>query len=186
MKIALLAMACRPYHAGHHALIELASNECDKVHVYVSTSDRARKGEVTVYGDDMVTIWTDMIEPILPENVSVEYGGSPVGKVWAELGEANELAYMRGDPGNSYVIYADPQDIAANFPEKSITKYAGDLNSLLRVTRRAVSRSETVDISGTEMRQYISDGNRLAFIRNLPKGLDGNAVWNRLYASSKR
>lgn len=181
LKVGLIALSAKPLHVGHHELIMLASQECDVVHAYVSTSDRIRKGEVPVYGHDMITIWTDMIEPILPDNVKVEYGGSPVGKIWSELGEENLVPVDK-----SFIIYSDPHDITANFPERSLIKYAGNLYKAGLVTLRAVSRSETTDISGTEMRQFLSDDNRLAFIHNLPKGLDGNAIWNRLYASSKR
>ena len=46
MKIGLVPMAAKPYHAGHHELVKMAALQNDKVFVYVSTSDRKRKGQL--------------------------------------------------------------------------------------------------------------------------------------------
>ena len=64
--IALIAMSAKPYHAGHDCLIRLAATECDSVFLYVSTSDRARTGEVPVLGRDMELLWREVIAPTLP------------------------------------------------------------------------------------------------------------------------
>ena len=50
MKIGLVPVSAKPYHAGHHYLIETAASKNDKVIVYASTSDRKRKGEFPVSG----------------------------------------------------------------------------------------------------------------------------------------
>ena len=46
MRIGLVPMAAKPYHAGHHALVTAAAKENDKVLLYISLSDRKRKGEL--------------------------------------------------------------------------------------------------------------------------------------------
>ena len=105
-------MAAKPYHAGHHALVEAAAAENDKVIVYVSTSDRKRKGEFPIMGQDMVRVWKEEIESVLPGNVEAQYGGSPVRKVYEEL--------ERADASNSqdtYRVYSDPVDTSRNYPE---------------------------------------------------------------------
>ena len=66
MKIGLIPMAAKPYHAGHHALVTAAAGENDEVILYISLSDRKRKGEVPIYGADMQTVWKEEIEKILP------------------------------------------------------------------------------------------------------------------------
>jgi len=122
MKIGLVPMAARPYHAGHDGLIRIASRENNIVHVYASSSDRGN-----VRGSDMARLWKDTIEPSLPANVDVTYGGSPVGKVWETLGKANE-----GGSSDTFSIYGDPTDTARNFPELSLAKYIGIMAENIR------------------------------------------------------
>ena len=54
--IGLVPMSAKPFHEGHMALIRKAADECKQVIILVSTSDRARKGEITIYGEDMKMI----------------------------------------------------------------------------------------------------------------------------------
>ena len=110
MKIGLLPVSAKPYHAGHDGLVRIASNENDSVLLFVSTTDRARSGELRVSGDAMQTIWWDYIEPTLPQNVTPDYGGIPVAKVYAEL----ETAEAEGST-DTYVIYSDEEDILKYF-----------------------------------------------------------------------
>ena len=76
MNIGIVPVSAKPYHVGHHALVTRASDENDKVFLFVSTSDRKRKGEVPILGADMEKVWQEEIEKILPGNVTVTYGGS--------------------------------------------------------------------------------------------------------------
>ena len=176
-------MSAKPYTAGHDGLVRLAARECDDVHLYVSTSDRARSGEVPILGSDMSKIWQKYIEPTLPENVEVVYGGSPIGKVWEELGQASET----DDPGSSatYVLYADPDDMALNFSEQQLKKYAPNLGKHDKIERRPVKRTETVNISGTQMRHYLETSDKDKFVAGLPRNVNGNAIWNILSSTAK-
>lgn len=170
-KIGLIAIAARPYHAGHDGLIRLAAKECDEVHVYASLSDRARPGEVPVLGSDMKQVW-EMIEPTLPDNVEVTYGGSPVGNVWKDVGEAS-----KAESSDTYVLYGDPTDVTQNYTEAYMERYAGYLFNAGRLLLRPVERSSTVDVSGTQMRKWLATGDKAQFIGSLPKQIDGEAVW---------
>lgn len=176
MLIGLIPMSAKPFTKGHHELIKLAAHECDIVEVFVSTSDRYRSGEAPVLGSDMSKIWRDHIVGTLPENARVSYGGSPVGNVLKRLGEAQ---------GNSdtFVVYSDVADAAANFGREVLQKYAGALVSSGRVRVRPVDRSETHEVSGTEMRSYLASGDKASFCGGLPDGMDCDAVWNTLRAT---
>ena len=81
MNIGLVPMAAKPYHAGHHWLVEKAASENDHVILFVSVSDRKRKGEKPILGQDMVRVWQEELESIMPGNVEIRYGGPPVPKV---------------------------------------------------------------------------------------------------------
>ena len=163
--IALLPGSFKPYHAGHDGLVRLAASECDEVHLFISTSDRSRKGEMTIYGTDMQRIWLEFIEPTLPSNVIVEYGGVPVQKVYAELEEAEAAV---GE--DTYVIYSDEEDIL-KYTDAALIKVAPSLFENGQIERRPVSRTETVPVSGTKMREYLTAGDSKNFAKFLPSGI---------------
>lgn len=169
-------MSGKPYHVGHDAMVRQASKQCDRVLLFVSTSDRARPGETPILGKDMEQIWKQFIQPTLPRNVEVAYGGSPVGHVWKALGKANE-----DGSEDTYVIFADAADLAQNFTENLLKKYCGNLFDAGQVKLEATERA----FSGTQMRAYLSSGDKESFIKHLPSQVDGEAVWNVLYATAK-
>lgn len=158
-------------------LIRTAAAENDTVKLYVSVSDRKRKGELPISGEHMSLIWQKYIEPSLPDNVEVEYGGSPIRKAYEFLGSENEAGSE-----DTYTIYSDPVDMSRSFPEASLEKYMGDLYAKGRIVLEPVQRSETIDVSGTQMRQWLSDGDMTSFIANLPAILQphGEEIWNML------
>jgi len=116
--IALLPIAGKPLHIGHWKLIEKAANENDNVVVYTSTTDRVRKGEFPIYGDDFVQIWSDMLIPSLPKNVKVKFVDSPLRSVMHELGWFEQR--LTQDAANVPVInlYSDKEDIETNFKQE--------------------------------------------------------------------
>jgi hypothetical protein len=172
-------MSAKPFHAGHAAIIALAARECDEVHLYISTRDRARPGEVPILGADMAKLWKQTIEGTLPRNVKVTYGGSPISNVWKELGAANEVR-----SGNDYVIYSDPVDLTSNFEERLLNKYCGELYASGHIRLRPVDRSSTVEVSGTRMREFLAKGDKENFTKFLPKGVNADLVWGTLWKSA--
>lgn len=179
-RIGLIAMSGKPYHAGHDMLVRLASEENDAVHLYVSTSDRARKGEVPILGADMLKLWKGTIEPSLPTNVAVTYGGSPVSNIWKELGAASQAA-----SDDVFRIYGDPQDLAQSFTEDLFAKYSGNLMERGQIILRAVERSSTVDVSGTQMRTFLQAGDKTSFVERLPTTIDRDLVWDTLSTTAR-
>ena len=186
MKIALLPMAAKPYHAGHHGLLKNASKENDIVYLFVSLSDRKRKGEMTVFGSDMEKIWREKIEKILPENVKVEYGGSPVGKVLTFLSEAENAYRDMGYSKDIYSVYSDPADTHQNYLEKRKRRdgtYSSNkdlyfptiyedciVNFPAEERPDCFARGEGMpDVSGTQMRRKIEAGDIEGFSRDLPE-----------------
>lgn len=178
MIIALVPMAAKPYHAGHDQLVRIASIENDIVKLYVSTSDRARPGEVLIDGDDMQTVWWDFIEPTLPKNVVPDYDNvtSPVSKVFKEL----EKADLEGSK-DTYVIYSDDVDIL-KFTDEILTKAAPTLVSNGQINCRGIKRSETIEVSGTDLRDHLLFGNVVEFISGLPNKIreHGKEIYDRL------
>ncbi len=166
--IALIPLAAKPYHAGHDGLVRIASSENDEVHLFVSISDRARTGEMKIDGETMFMIWKDYIEDTLPDNVKpfIDYTViAPVSKVYSEL----ENAESQGSQ-DVYTIYSDVDDIK-KYTDEMLSKVAPTLFSKGQIQRRGIERTETVDVSGTEMREFIEDGDAVGFTALLPPAI---------------
>jgi hypothetical protein len=163
-------------------LVTTAASENNKVLLFVSTSDRKRKGELPILGADMQDIWREQIEPILPGNVTVSYGGSPVRKVYEELTQANDSGSQ-----NTYTVYSDPVDTANNYSEAYRQKNFPDLYNSGKVIFAAEANPEsftrgqgTPDVSGTSVREFISCGDFDSFEKSMPGAMDARAVYNKL------
>jgi hypothetical protein len=185
-KIGLIPMAAKPYHAGHHSLVQTAAAENDQVLLYISLSDRKRKGELTIQGADMERIWKEEIEKILPGNVTPVYGGIPVRKVYEILGDAEEKLQMDVEPP-VYTVYSDPTDTARNYSAAYRMKYfptvasEGYVKFAGEETPEAFTRGEgTPDVSGTAMRASLQCGDEAAFAEGLPDGVDKEKIFNML------
>ena len=182
MKIGLIPVSAKPYHAGHHALVTRAAGENDQVILYVSISDRKRKGQIPIMGADMQRVWKEELEPIMPDNVSIEYGGSPVRNVYVELERADKAF-----SDDVYVVYSDPVDTARNYPEPNRMKNFGDLYSRGNVLFAAEENPAaftrgvgTPDVSGTAMRAALESCDIEAFRTGMPTGVNAENIRNIL------
>jgi len=182
-RVGLIPVSGKPYHAGHHYLVERAAAENQEVILFVSTSDRKRKGQFPILGSDMERVWKEELEPIMPSNVSVVYGGSPVQKVYEEIGAACEIEGV----SETYVVYSDPTDTAQNYPEKNRDKYMQPLCDQGQVIFAAEENPEAFtrgsgspNVSGTKMREALQDDNFEEFASGMPAGVNAQNVWNIL------
>lgn len=225
--IGLVPMAAKPYHAGHHTLVEFAAitelaEEAvdvqlpinDEVLVFISFAGRgvkkvkdptdsrtikqgARKievpkeGQTPIFGKDIKYIWNNLLKPNLklPSKVKIMSpdDGTPPQPVRSvhEVCKALKKAYDAGEstftvpysgttvPVNEAVIniYSDDQDIKSNYPDTLMIKEYGELwNSAQAPSIRGVGvpRTSTVEISGTQMRQFLCDGDIESFTALLP------------------
>lgn len=175
--IGLIAISAKPYHAGHHMMVQQAAQENDAVVLFISLSDRSRSGEVQIRGQDMARIWKEHLADILPANVTPVYlvDESPVRRIYKVLGDANDNLGPE-----SYYVYGDPDDIARNFKDDNIQAHLSNLHAEGRLRFRRIPRESTVDVSGTQMRGWLNDGNKPLFIQHLPMGVDGEAIWQLL------
>tara|TARA_B100000963_G_scaffold105650_1_gene91700 strand:+ start:524 stop:1189 length:666 start_codon:yes stop_codon:yes gene_type:complete len=189
--IGLVPMSAKPFHEGHMSLIRKASDECNRVIVYVSISDRKRKGEITIFGEDMKYIWENILERSIKDeypNVSFEYGGSPVGNVYKKLEKANDI-----QTEDVYRVYSDVKDTAKNYAAKYRELHFGDLYSRGQVIFPAEESPElftrgkgSADISGKIMRSYLSNASedKFLFLDSLPNEIkpdDKEEIFNILF-----
>ena len=182
-RIGLIPVSGKPYHAGHHYLVDRAASENEEVILFVSTSDRKRKGEFPILGTAMQRVWKEELEAIMPSNVSVVYGGSPVQKVYEEIGAACEIDGV----DETYVVYSDPTDTAQNYPEKNREKYMQPLCDQGQVVFAAEENpgaftrgTGSPNVSGTKMREALQDGKFKQFADGMPQGVNAQNVWDIL------
>lgn len=168
----------KPVSKGHWNLIKRASEENDKVILYVSTSDRG-DDDVMIRGSDMLEIWERYLKPHLPANVLLEFCVNPIRKIYQVLGEANEIKSI-----DEYAVYSDPSDIRQRFPEEKQRKYFGDLYKYNQVSFVEVDRVGELDVSGTQMRSLLKHGMKDAFMTLLPEGVDKTGIWETLVLRS--
>jgi len=163
-------MSAKPYHVGHDLMIRRAARECDCVNVFVSLADRRRSSDpVPILGSDMAVIWREVVAPSLPGNVAVSYVTNPITAVWQALRAAQKDC-------NVYVIYADESDLAINWHDGLLEHYCRDVFGAGRVLRVTTERAG----SGTQMRQFLAEGDRARFVAGLPPLIDVDRVWDIL------
>jgi hypothetical protein len=182
--LALIPIAGKPLHIGHWKLIEKAANENDRVIVYTSSSDRIKKGEFPIKGDDFVKLWSDVFIPSLPKNVKVKFVDSPVRAVMHELGWLEQR--LTQDAANVPIInlYSDKDDVETNFKDEDLKKYPS-LLSANKIKKVGVERTSTVNVSGTKMREFLMNNDKESFLKNLPpvSNKDKEEIWTTLMAN---
>ena len=172
MIVGLLPISAKPFHAGHDSLIRFASRECNVVQLFVSLTDRARKGEIPIYGNDMEKIWKSYIESSLPGNCRPPIytrGTSPISEMYLFL----EQQEKEGS-NDTFVIYSDSEDIK-QYKENILMRYMPTLLAAGQVKTCGVERTETVPISGTKMRSFLVADDRESFKQYLPPALQPHA-----------
>ena len=107
MIVGIVPGAMKPYHAGHHYLVETAARECDIVTIL--TTKKPRRG---ISGDSMYGIWLQYIIPHLhkeygEDKVVVRFVVSPIRTVYEDFIERLE---EYGGDGHHYRIYGGTED----------------------------------------------------------------------------
>lgn len=174
MQIGLYPIAAKPYHIGHHMMVQKGSQECDKFIIIVSLLDREN-----VSGADMACVWRDHIIPILPNNVSTIFlESSPVSRVFQIL----QLKEVDFSSDFSFRIYADSNDVSKYSLDK-LQKVCPSIVMTNQVEVVGVPRETTTDISGTEMREFLASRDYASFKDFIPEEMDSKQVFDLLSAN---
>ena len=157
--IGIIAMAAKPPHAGHVALLELACKECDVTYAFVSTTDRARPGELEVRWSDVEPTWVNDIVPSMPENFRfVPTETAPVRRAY-ELVEKSDKSWK-------IAMYGRAEDVvkrSAKMPPN--------------VTVRDVTLG---NYSGTACRKAVQENDFEAFENMMAPQVDAKELWKSL------
>ncbi len=161
MIIGLIPGAMKPYHAGHHFLVEKALSECDHVIVFTTTKDR--KG---ISGANMKKAWNEIILPVVP--IEVKFVRSPIRAVY------EFLEPRPGIENDEFRIYGGTEDLA-RFSTAQLKRYCDgvDVCNVAEEESGEYLRGvgESPMAKGEWVRKSINDGNFDAFKNYLPNVL---------------
>lgn len=180
--IGIVGGGFKPFTSGHFFLVQQAANDADKVYLLVSTSNRERKGELPIFwNEQMEDIWDKFLQKAMPSNVEVIYVKNPTGSTYEILGDANN---DEGDD-NTYILYGDETDVGRYYSDDKLQKYFPRLMQNDQIERKGFSRSDNIDISGTQMRDYIVKGDVEGFTSGLPRPVQryGQEIFDKLAKS---
>jgi hypothetical protein len=166
--LGIVPIAGKPVHLGHWKLIELAARENERVIVYTSLKDRKRTGEAYVSGKTFTKFWNEFFIPALPNNVKVKFVDSPVRYAIFEMGWLEQVFTQDKTQVPTVRLYSDDHDVEGNFKDEELQKKYPTLTQNNLIQKRGISRSSTVNISGTKMREFLQTGDKVNFIKYLP------------------
>lgn len=163
IKIGVFVLAGKPVHDGHWQMVKLASQECDEVLVITSTAgrDELKPGVMT-------DAWKVVLEPQFhrdfPNATLIITSDSPVNLAVDKMRQLKDVT-------SEFAFYSDDEDARTKYSPPRLTGLLKDEALVAKVTPRPVPRSETVQISGTKMREFLTDEDRSAFDDHVPRTL---------------
>lgn len=176
--VAVIPMAAKPFHAGHDSLVSQATKDGnDSVVVLIST-----RGREEIKAEDMIPLWRDHYIPGLlrqySEKIVIRFSESPMRDatlIARDFVNRRKSAVVRIYGGIDSMGQSDAQQRVAAVLQKS-----PELSD--RIIAADVSRSQTNNVSGTEMRHYASSGDAKSFMKNLPGWLskkEKSKIWQQ-------
>lgn len=152
----------KPFHKGHWEALNIASQECDIVTIFVSTQDRIRKNEFPIYAEPSNYILNNFIRSHFPMNIITMFVPEPIKAAMEQIGRLNEHAHHQY---GKMIVYGDEKDLTKTYGDFSkLEKVCGNLVKENRIELRYTPRI----CSGTQLRYELQHGLEDRFKKNLP------------------
>jgi cytidyltransferase-like protein len=175
-KYGIFCGAFKPFHIGHLLMIQKAAKECDRLILVVSLLDRD-----IIKGSDMALIWKNHILKILPNNVDpIFLESSPIKRVF-------EILKLRDENKSSpflFSIYSDKED-SSKYSDQVLSKICPNILGTNALKIIPISRDQTIQISGTKMREFIKNNDFVSFEKYMPKEINSKEIFNILTRNHK-
>ena len=177
-KVGLFPVAGKPVHLGHWKVIQKAARDNDSLIIFTSTKGRKRGSGAKISGKAMQEIWVTILKKNLPGNAILKYAASPFNEILRELKFYNKIVDKKTP---KFMVYSDKEDIK-KWNDVTLQKTVPNLFNKKRVGTVGVSRKSTVSISGTQMRQFLENGQKEEFMKYLPpvSNADKEKIWELL------
>lgn len=163
ISIGIFVVAGKPVHAGHWKMIELVSRECDEALIITSTSGRDE-----LPAGVMIDAWKAVLEPQFHHDFS---NATLIISPESPLSLAVDKMRQLKNVVSKFVFYSDDEDAAGKYSASKMADTLRDPVAIEKFQQRPVPRSETVAISGTRMRQFITAGDKQSFDEFVPQTL---------------
>jgi hypothetical protein len=163
ISIGIFVVAGKPVHAGHWSMIGLASQECDEALIITSTSGRDELPPGV-----MIDAWKAVLEPQFhrdyPNATLIITPESPLQLAVDKMRQLKDVV-------SKFVFYSDDEDARGKYASERMSDYIRDPVAFSKLQQRPVARSETVQISGTRMRQFLATNDKRSFDEYVPQTL---------------
>jgi hypothetical protein len=163
ISIGIFVVSGKPVHAGHWGMIDLASRECDEALIITSTSGRDELPPGV-----MIDAWKAVLEPQFhrdyPNATLIITPDSPLQLAVDKMRQLKDIV-------SKFVFYSDDEDARVKYAPGKMSDYIRDPAAFAKFQQRPVPRSETVQISGTRMRQFLADDDKRSFDDYVPQTL---------------
>ena len=159
--LGVYVVAGKPIHEGHWQMIGKASRECDKALIVTSVAGRDE-----MPAGVMVKVW----KRVLFSQFEIDYPNARliITDRPPFVIAAKEIIELKDD-FNQFKFYSD--DLEAEKYSKDIKRLLKDPEIISKFESRGVSRSETIQISGTKMREFLKLDDKDSFDAYVPRTL---------------
>lgn len=178
-QLGLIPMSAKPFHAGHYHLVRKAVTECSSVKLFIGAGNRNKGSGKSISGEKMLYLWKVYFSRYMPEknNVSFVYEGVPVRNVY------ENLESLKSENSQIKVAVYSGNEIEKNGKTLIWNRYNKLINDPYwkdNLTFVSVKRGEegSPDISGTQMRSFLSGYRKEEFFKGLPDYLDNEQKLN--------
>lgn len=168
-QLGLIPMSAKPFHAGHYHLVKKAVTECSSVKLFIGTGNRNKGVGKSISGEKMLYLWRIYFERYMPEKNNIEfiYEGVPVRNVYEELDK------LKKENVDLKVAIYSGNEIEKNGKSLIWNRYNKIINDPYwnkKIDFISVERGKegSPDISGTQMRNYLSKYCKDQFFSGLP------------------
>ena len=166
ISIGIFVVAGKPVHEGHWQMIGRAARECDEALIITSTSGRDELPPGV-----MIDAWKAVLEPQFhrdyPNATLIITPDSPLQLSIDKMRQLKDVV-------NKFVFYSDDVDARGKYAIDKLTDMLRDPTAAQKLQSMPVPRSETIQISGTKMREFLAADDRASFDRFVPQTLDSD------------
>ena len=163
ISIGIFVVAGKPVHVGHWQMIDLVRRECDEALIITSTAGRDE-----LPAGVMIDAWKAVLEPQFhsdfPNATLIISPESPLSLAVDKMRQLKDVV-------SKFVFYSDDEDARGKYAPAKMADNIRDPVVIEKFQQRPVPRSQTTQISGTVMRQFLAAGDRESFDRFVPQTL---------------
>lgn len=164
ISVGIFVVAGKPVHEGHWQMIGRAARECDEALIITSTAGRDELPPGV-----MIDAWKAVLEPQFhldyPNATLIITPDSPLQLAIDKMRQLKDVV-------SKFVFYSDDVDARGKYAHAKLVDMLRDPVAAEKLQSMPVPRSDTVQISGTQMREFLAADNRASFDRYVPQTLN--------------